>query len=73
MPYYREFVECFPVEDIGVLYECVNEQCFFGQHMFSLDECVWKDRWNGHELLPEPFCPSCEKPLVRYVENAIQT
>lgn len=64
--------DCFPVEDLPVLYECCEKQCFYFETLMKTDEVVWKHRWckQSEDLLLQPFCPSCETQLERYIQDA---
>lgn len=59
--YHILLVECFPSEDLPVLYECVNRECYFHETLMKWSEVEVKERWSHqHEdLIVVPICPAC--------------
>jgi len=64
--YHRLLSDCFPYEDLPVLFECINQHCFYHETLLKWSEVVVKEEWNGETLEPVPKCPSCNTTMARY-------
>jgi len=72
--YHRTLAECFPSEEIGTLWFCSFEACFYHDSLMKWSEVETKEEWNGVDLEVVPKCPSCQRTLRRYEEDGkIQT
>jgi len=70
--YSRRFTEMFPSEELAPMWECVNPQCFYSEHLFKTSELeCWVNAWcvTLQDLIIVPRCPSCAKTMEVY-ENA---
>jgi len=64
--FHKTLAECFPYEDLPVLFMCENEHCFYNETLLKWSEVVPKDEWNGEELEVVPKCPSCNRTMGRF-------
>jgi len=54
-----------------VIYMCLNANCFYCETIMGVEDMVWRDRWCSdlEDLIPIPFCPSCDEVMWREVED----
>ena len=54
-----------------LIYLCLDPECFAFEHVWDLDEIVWKEQWSSEieDLTPVPYCPHCDTVLWREVND----
>ena len=60
---------------LEALHECLNEHCFYVNHLFKVAEItVWTHRWNPDLQMLDliPRCPSCNEVMEVYQDAEIQ-
>lgn len=57
--------------NVGLLYECMNPDCFYDGTLLRMDDVVWKHYWDSRaeDLLVRSVCPSCHEPMAIWDEG----
>jgi len=66
--YHKTLAECFPYDELPLLYECANRHCFYHETLMKITETSHKTEWCplAEDVLDFPACPSCGRVLDEY-------
>ena len=55
----------------GILYECLNPECFYCGSMFTFEDVEWKHFWNSEleDLDFRPVCAACGDPMAHWEDD----
>jgi len=69
--YHKLLAECFPREELPLLYQCVNKPCFYYDTLMVVSETSYRTEWCplAEDVLDFPACPSCNSLLEEYTED----
>lgn len=64
----RVIAECFPSEDLPVLFACETRECFYYETLFKPSEAVPKETYDPkHSMMVVQLrCPSCDSVLQEW-------